>query len=130
LVISGKLQQSNGQIVQQKLAEINAEKNELYTPKEAFEEIRSFIPPNKLVWEPFVSGNYKHIKSTQYLRELGFKVKSTNEDFFTCNYGDIVAPHIIIISTIALFILCLISVSSIVFFIFTMCNAILYVFFT
>ena len=34
-------------------------------------------------------GNHEHIESPKYLRELGFNVVATGEDFFTCNYGEV-----------------------------------------
>jgi len=79
-------------LVQNEMHKIQAEKNEYYTPKKAFEAIKQYIP-NKTIWEPFVLGNYEHIKSPQYLRELGFTVISTNEDFFKCSYGEIVVSN-------------------------------------
>ena len=59
------------------------ERNEAYTPKSAFESIAKFIPKDKVIWECFTRGNHSKIKSPQYLRDLGFKVIATGEDFFS-----------------------------------------------
>jgi hypothetical protein len=70
------------------------ERNEAYTPRSAFEKIAKFIPKDKIIWEPFTRGNHKYIKAPQYLRDLGFNVIATGEDFFSSNYGDIVVSNV------------------------------------
>jgi len=75
-------------------AEVLQIKNEFYTPREAFEQINHLIQKNKVIWEPFTMGNHECIKSPTFLRELGHKVVATGENFFTCNYGDIVVSNI------------------------------------
>ena len=44
------------------------------------------------ILEAFTRGN-KHIQSPQFLRDLGFDVIATGEDFFSHNYGDIVVSN-------------------------------------
>ena len=69
------------------------EHNEHYTPFEAFEAIQEFIPRDKTIWECFTRGNHAHIRSPNFLRQLGFNVIATGEDFFSHNYGDIVVSN-------------------------------------
>jgi hypothetical protein len=69
------------------------EQNEHYTPFQAFEEIAEYIPKDKTIWECFTRGNHAHIKAPQFLRQLGFTVIATGQDFFSHNYGDIVVSN-------------------------------------
>ena len=55
------------------------------TPKSAWENIKHFIPSNKVIWEPF----YGDGKSGEYLKELGFDVIHEEIDFFENNKGDV-----------------------------------------
>lgn len=59
------------------------------TPKSAWEEIKDFIPKDKVIWEAFygdgVSGNY--------LRELGFEVIHKDINFYEHNIGDIIVSN-------------------------------------
>lgn len=48
------------------------------TPKYAWENIKDFIPKNKIIWEAF----YGDGKSGEYLKELGFDVIHEEIDFF------------------------------------------------
>lgn len=48
------------------------------TPKSAWEAIHSYIPKDKMIWEPF----YGDGKSGDYLKELGFHVIHEPMDFF------------------------------------------------
>jgi hypothetical protein len=48
------------------------------TPKYAWENIKDYIPNNKIIWEGF----YGDGKSGQYLKELGFNVIHEPIDFF------------------------------------------------
>ncbi len=59
------------------------------TPKSAWEDIKQYIPNNKVIWEPF----YGDGKSGDYLYELGFNVIHNQEDFFKNNKGDIVVSN-------------------------------------
>jgi hypothetical protein len=59
------------------------------TPKDAWENIKDYIPQNKVIWEPF----YGDGNSGKYLQELGFTVIHENEDFFSNNKGDIVVSN-------------------------------------
>lgn len=59
------------------------------TPKYAWENIKDFIPKNKIIWEPF----YGDGKSGQYLKELGFNVIHEDIDFFENDKGDIIVSN-------------------------------------
>lgn len=59
------------------------------TPKYAWENIRQFIPKDKVIWEAF----YGDCKSGEYLTELGFNVIHNQDDFFETNNGDIVVSN-------------------------------------
>tara|TARA_R100000951_G_C2626241_1_gene176093 strand:+ start:324 stop:785 length:462 start_codon:yes stop_codon:yes gene_type:complete len=59
------------------------------TPKYVWEDIRDYIPKNKLIWESF----YGDGKSGEYLRELGFDVIHKDIDFFDNNLGDIIVSN-------------------------------------
>lgn len=59
------------------------------TPKYAWEDIKQFIPKDKLIWEAF----YGDGKSGNYLTELGFNVIHQNIDFFKNDIGDIVVSN-------------------------------------
>lgn len=59
------------------------------TPKYAWENIKEFIPKDKVIWEAF----YGDGKSGKYLEELGFKVIHKQVDFFENNLGDIIISN-------------------------------------
>ena len=59
------------------------------TPKYAWENIKDFIPRNKLIWEAF----YGDGKSGNYLQELGFDVIHEPVDFFENNLGEIIVSN-------------------------------------
>ena len=59
------------------------------TQKFAWENIREFIPQDKIIWEAF----YGDGKSGNYLKELGFNVIHEPIDFFENNLGDIVVSN-------------------------------------
>ena len=59
------------------------------TPKYAWENIKQYIPKNKIIWEAF----YGDGKSGKYLEELGFKVNHDKDDFFKSNKGDIIISN-------------------------------------
>ena len=59
------------------------------TPKSAWENIKSYIPKDKLIWEAF----YGDGASGNYLEELGFNVIHEQIDFFENNKGDIVVSN-------------------------------------
>ena len=59
------------------------------TPKYAWENIKQFIPKDKVIWEAF-SGNGN---SSKFLTELGFDVICKEEDFFEVDYGDIIVTN-------------------------------------
>jgi hypothetical protein len=59
------------------------------TPKYAWENIKQFIPKDKIIWEAF----YGDGKSGEYLKELGFNVIHEEIDFFENNKGDIIVTN-------------------------------------
>jgi len=59
------------------------------TPRSAWENIKDFIPKDKVIWEAF----YGDGKSGNYLRELGFEVIHEPVDFFENNLGDIIISN-------------------------------------
>jgi hypothetical protein len=59
------------------------------TPKYAWENIKEFIPKDKVIWEAF----YGDGKSGKYLQELGFDVIHNDDDFFENNNGDVVVSN-------------------------------------
>ena len=48
------------------------------TPRYAWENIKHFIPKDKIIWEAF----YGDGKSGEYLKEMGFKVIHEEINFF------------------------------------------------
>jgi len=55
--------------------------DEYYTRKQAWQDIKHFIPSDKVLWESFMLNSVS--SSPQYLQELGFNVEwSASEDFF------------------------------------------------
>jgi hypothetical protein len=55
--------------------------DDYYTRKKAFEDIKDFIPRDKILWEAFMLNSVS--SSPQYLQEMGFNVDwSKNDDFF------------------------------------------------
>jgi hypothetical protein len=59
------------------------------TPKYAWENIKKYIPGNKIIWEAF----YGDGKSGSYLEEIGFKVIHQKVDFFENDLGDIIVTN-------------------------------------
>ena len=59
------------------------------TPKYAWENIKQFIPRDKVIWEAF----YGDGKSGTYLKELGFNVIHEEVDFFDNDLGDIIISN-------------------------------------
>ena len=59
------------------------------TPKYAWENIKEFIPKDKVIWEAF----YGDGKSGDYLKELGFEVIHEPVDFFENDLGDIIVSN-------------------------------------
>ena len=55
--------------------------DEYYTPKSAWEDVKHLIPENNIIWEAFSMSSER---SADYLRDLGFEVRSNNNDFFNC----------------------------------------------
>ena len=59
------------------------------TPKYAWENIKDYIPKNKVIWEAF----YGDGTSGQILKDLGFDVIHKEVDFFKENLGDIIVSN-------------------------------------
>lgn len=59
------------------------------TPKYAWDDIKEYIPRDKVIWEAF----YGDGKSGKYLEELGFNVIHQKVDFFKNNLGDIIVSN-------------------------------------
>jgi len=59
------------------------------TPKYAWENIKDYIPKDKVIWEAFMGDG----KSGEYLTELGFNVIHNYNDFFESNEGDIIVSN-------------------------------------
>lgn len=59
------------------------------TPKYAWENIKDFIPKNKIIWESF----YGDGSSGEILKDLGFNVIHEKIDFFENNLGDIIISN-------------------------------------
>lgn len=75
------------------MASFNSKTFQVYddymTPKSAWENIKDFIPKDKIIWEAF----YGDGMSGQCLQELGFNVIHKSVDFFQNNYGDVVVSN-------------------------------------
>lgn len=59
------------------------------TPKYAWENIKQYIPNDKVIWEAF----YGDGKSGTYLQELGFNTIHEPIDFFEENKGDMIVSN-------------------------------------
>jgi hypothetical protein len=59
------------------------------TPFYAWEDIKDYIPKNKVIWEAFFGDS----KSGKYLKDLGFNVIHEKIDFFKNNKGDIICSN-------------------------------------
>ena len=59
------------------------------TPKLAWENIKDYIPKDKIIWEAF----YGDGKSGKYLKELGFETIHEPIDFFENNLGEIIVSN-------------------------------------
>jgi len=59
------------------------------TPREAWENIKEYIPQNKVIWEAFFGDGL----SGKYLQDLGFDVIHEKIDFFDNDKGDIIVSN-------------------------------------
>jgi hypothetical protein len=59
------------------------------TPAHAWEDIKQYIPKDKIIWEAF----YGDGNSGKYLTELGFNVIHEEVDFYDNNLGDIIVSN-------------------------------------
>tara|TARA_R110001632_G_scaffold154191_2_gene272288 strand:- start:13262 stop:13780 length:519 start_codon:yes stop_codon:yes gene_type:complete len=59
------------------------------TPKSAWEQIKDYIPKDKLIWESF----YGDGKSGSFLTELGFNTIHKDVDFFKNDLGEVVVSN-------------------------------------
>jgi len=60
------------------------------TPKYAWDNIKQYIPKDKVIWEAF----YGDGESGKYLTELGFDVIHEPVDFFENNLGEVIVSNI------------------------------------
>ena len=63
--------------------------NDYMTPKYAWENIKQYIPKDKVIWEAFRGDG----KSGEYLEELGFNVIHNDNDFFESNLGEVIVSN-------------------------------------
>lgn len=63
--------------------------DEYMTPKSAWEQIKKYIPKDKVIWECFFGDS----QSGQFLQELGFDVIHEKIDFFTENRGELLISN-------------------------------------
>lgn len=59
------------------------------TPNSAWDDIKDFIPQDKVIWEAF----YGNGNSGSYLQKLGFEVIHEQIDFFENNKGEIIVSN-------------------------------------
>ena len=59
------------------------------TPKSAWENIKDYLPRDKIIWECF----YGDGNSGKYLEELGCNVIHKNVDFFKHNLGEVIVSN-------------------------------------
>ena len=59
------------------------------TPKSAWENIKQFIPKDKVIWEAF----YGDGQSGNHLKELGFSTIHEPVDFYENNLGDVIVSN-------------------------------------
>jgi hypothetical protein len=59
------------------------------TPKSAWENIKDYIPQDKVIWESFYCGG----SSGSHLQDLGFNVIHEDIDFFKEDRGDIIVTN-------------------------------------
>tara|TARA_R100000231_G_scaffold73833_3_gene57830 strand:- start:353 stop:853 length:501 start_codon:yes stop_codon:yes gene_type:complete len=63
--------------------------DDYFTPKYVWEDIKEYIPSDKLIWEAF----YGDGESGKYLTELGFNTIHEPIDFFENNLGEIIVSN-------------------------------------
>ena len=63
--------------------------DDYFTPKHAWEDIKEYIPKDKVIWEAFFGDG----TSGDYLKELGFDVIHNDNDFFESNEGEILVSN-------------------------------------
>ena len=63
--------------------------DDYFTPKYVWEDIKDYIPKDKVIWEAF----YGDGQSGSFLEELGFNVIHKEVDFFENNLGEIVVSN-------------------------------------
>jgi hypothetical protein len=84
---------SAGQVANIKMAGFHTKTftkhDEYMTPKSAWENIKDFIPKDKIIWEAF----YGDGASGEYLSELGFDTIHEEIDFFEEDRGQVVVSN-------------------------------------
>tara|TARA_B100000424_G_C22916032_1_gene487408 strand:- start:269 stop:781 length:513 start_codon:yes stop_codon:yes gene_type:complete len=67
--------------------------DDYYTRKKAWEDIKEFIPEDKIIWEACLLNSNE--QSKKYLEELGFNVVGNkNVDIFDSQMGDVIITNI------------------------------------
>lgn len=67
--------------------------DDYYTRKQTWEQIKEYIPKDKVIWEFCLLNSNE--QSKKYLQELGFKVVGNKKiDFFKHNLGDVLISNI------------------------------------
>ena len=83
--ISGKTQPA----LRGRTSPIFVKHDDYMTPKYAWENIKDYIPKDKVIWEAF----YGDGNSGNYLKELGFNVIHEEVDFYDNDLGDIIVSN-------------------------------------
>lgn len=60
-----------------------------FTPRQAWEDIKAYIPTDKLIWEAFFGDG----TSAKHLRDMGYDVISEDCDFFQTNHGEVIVTN-------------------------------------
>lgn len=63
--------------------------DEFETPLEVWKMVDEFINKDVLVWDPF----YSNGQSGEHMKSLGWNVRHEDDDFFNCDYGDIIVSN-------------------------------------
>ena len=71
------------------ISPILSKHDDYMTRKETWEQIKDYIPQNKLIWECF----YGDGNSGRHLQEMGFNVVHEDIDFFTNNLGELLLSN-------------------------------------
>ncbi len=76
-------------ILNEKYQEVHIKDDDYMTPTHAWEDIREFIPSDKIIWEAF----YGDGQSGQDLRDMGYDVIHQDIDFFKEDRGEVIVTN-------------------------------------